>query len=146
MPVKELEQTQCRSIDGPNAYAFSEFSDIAGHGLSDTIVQRVEASMQEDNILLLVSMGQQPTGGYSATLASEIMSYDPAKDAYVIDLNYRVPTGAATTALTYPCTLLALPTGRYDILVPSFEAGDRTESRVIDISSNPFQRITIEGR
>lgn len=78
-------------------------------GAGDDLPQNLpRVDLGDDGILLLISMGTRPTGGYGITVPAQA----PMEDGEVrLQVEFQVPAPDAlvTQALTSPCVLVALP-------------------------------------
>lgn len=86
----------------------------------------------DSHAALLISMGQQRTGGYAVKLASQQMSVKG--DRALISVNWTVAKSGMVTIqmLTNPCLLLQVPRGEYQVI------------DIVDQSGTVKQTITVK--
>ncbi|HDP88491.1 MAG TPA: protease complex subunit PrcB family protein [Thioalkalivibrio sp.] len=63
--------------------------------------------------VLLLEMGQRPTGGYAVALAEPVIAVDDGIATVTVNWQEPAPGAIATQALTSPCLLLEIPRGDY---------------------------------
>jgi hypothetical protein len=99
--------------------------------MSDTKPQ--PATIDFDNkAMLLVSMGQQRTGGFSVTLASKQM--EVADERAKIQVQWKTSKAGmvAIQMLTNPCLLLEVPRGNYTVIDVVDQSGKVQQSITVD--------------
>lgn len=86
----------------------------------------------KNRAMLLVSMGQQRTGGFSVALASKQM--DVANERATIRVQWKTSkTGMVTIQmLTNPCLLLEVPRGNYRVIDVVDQSGKVRQSITVD--------------
>lgn len=82
--------------------------------------------------VLLVSMGQQRTGGYSVELAREEMQLSDGVVQISVHWREPAPDMMLTQALTHPCIFLKVAQGDYDVV------------RVVDQENRVHAEITVK--
>ena len=76
------------------------------------------------NGVLLISMGQQRTGGYSVTLAVDQMQISDGRAKIQVVWNTRKPGTMAIQMLTNPCLMLEVPKGNYSVIDVQDQVGN----------------------
>jgi len=67
-------------------------------------------------LILMISMGQQRTGGYGLRLSSTQASDEQGVVAVNVDWRLPTPGSMLTQVITSPCILIALPRGDYNTI------------------------------
>lgn len=110
--VRQITQSAHCGLTGPGvAYIHSQESlesllGVAGQNMSTGVIRQVDLQSEQ---LVIVTLGQKPTAGYSVGLA------DVAQDGSTLKLNMRVsqpaPDMMVAQVITSPCVVLAVTSG-----------------------------------
>lgn len=89
---------------------------MRGHVVGDDDNDRVTSPDLDDNVAVLIEMGQRPTGGYGLELREPHAVL--ANGTVTVPINWREPAEDAvvTQALTSPCLLLTLPRREFETI------------------------------
>ena len=120
---------QCGSGSGGLTYISSaaELKSIRQWPMQNLSMKSLEGLNFNQEHLLVVGLGQKPTGGYGVTLANSQIVNDTLRLTVFLR---RPPTDAMVTqALTTPCAVLAIAPGHW---------------REIEVNGNGLERLTLK--
>ena len=86
----------------------------------------------DKHAMLLVSMGQQRTGGFSVKLAAEQMEVSNNRARIKVHWQTAKPGMMAIQMLTNPCLLLEVPRGNYELIDIVDQSGKTRQSIAVD--------------
>lgn len=86
----------------------------------------------KNRAMLLISMGQQRTGGFSVTLASKQMEVSNNRATIRVQWNTSKPGMVTIQMLTNPCLLLEIPQGNYKVIDVVDQSGKVRQSITVD--------------
>ncbi len=107
-------ESHCPSLSKTSSALWFENPEQAGHVLGG---MKIPADLSPNNGLLFISMGLQPSGGFSISLARP--TAELKNDTAFVDVLWqRPPPGSLVTqALTSPCLLLEMEKARFHTIV-----------------------------
>ena len=103
--------------------------------IADSMPQPVQINFDRQSVLL-ISMGQQRTGGYSVKLASAKMEVANERAKIQVQWNVKKPGMIAIQMLTNPCLLLEIPGGNYKFIDVVDQSGVTRQSFAVNQGDN----------
>ncbi|MBC6904853.1 protease complex subunit PrcB family protein [Saccharophagus sp. K07] len=115
--VRSVFQGQQCSYEKAGLYAIDHnlLAALSGGGgkLANRWEEETAPQISTDERLILVSLGQKPSGGHSLSLAGEAAKVADGVVTLPLSAQQPVPGSMQTMQLTYPCLIIALPTRGY---------------------------------
>lgn len=110
--VRQITQSAHCGLTGPGvAYVQSaeELQQLLELPAQNMAVQQLRQVNLDQEYLVFVTLGEKPTGGYSASLVSASTDADTGNLMLTMDMRSPAPGAMVTQALTSPCVVVAVP-------------------------------------
>ncbi|NWN91253.1 protease complex subunit PrcB family protein [Marinobacter adhaerens] len=120
--VRQITQSAHCGLTGPGlAYVQSaeELQQLLELPAQNMAVQQLRQVNLDQEYLVFVTLGEKPTGGYSASLVSASADADTGNLQLTMDMRSPAPGAMVTQALTSPCVVVAVPASDWSQILVS---------------------------